>query len=282
MKYINKNITYRFNYVICLLLILFSLVAVGCAGQTPEKVALSPSVQLAHVRSGQGQPVILLQAGLGDGASSWSGIVPELAALSTVVAYDRPGYGGSTVTTGPRDPCTIAREAHALLATLHLPPPYVLVGHSLGGLYQYAFARLYPQDVAGLVLLDATHPRHLASMRQHNPGTALFVTGLVNMTGALPLSGPTAAEFQAQTTCLDAFEHLPPLNLPVRVLVHTRSSWLADSELEATFAALTRDWLRLTGATMAQRVPQAGHYIHHDQPEAAVRAVAELVQAARR
>ena len=136
--------------------------------------------------------------------------------------------------------------------------------------------------MAGLVLLDATHPRHLASMRQHNPGTALFVTGLVNMTGALPLSGPTAAEFQAQTTCLDAFEHLPPLNLPVRVLVHTRSSWLADSELEATFAALTRDWLRLTGATMAQRVPQAGHYIHHDQPEAAVRAVAELVQAARR
>jgi len=282
MKYLNENMYSRFNRIVCLLLFLLSLVAVGCAGQAPETVALSPSVQLAHVRSGQGAPAIVLQAGLGDGASSWSGILPALAALSTVVAYDRPGYGGSTAITGPRDPCTIAREAHALLASLHVAPPYVLVGHSLGGLYQYAFARLYPQDVAGLVLLDATHPRHLASMRQSNPGTARFVTGLVSMAGALPLSGPMAAEFQAQTTCLDALEHLPPLNLPVRVLVHTRSSWLADSELEATFAALTRDWLRLTGATAVQRVPQAGHYIHHDQPETAVRAVAELVQATRR
>ncbi|MBK7417536.1 MAG: alpha/beta hydrolase [Dechloromonas sp.] len=60
-------------------------------------------------------------------------------------AYDRPGYGSNPASNTPRDPCTIATELRDQLRSAGLPPPYVLVGHSLGGLYQYVFARLYPE-----------------------------------------------------------------------------------------------------------------------------------------
>ena len=70
------------------------------------------------------------------------GVMEELASGQAVFAYDRPGYAGNPASEAPRDPCTVAAELRAQLRTAGLQPPYVLVGHSLGGLYQYVFARL--------------------------------------------------------------------------------------------------------------------------------------------
>ena len=69
-------------------------------------------------------------------------MMEELASGQAVFAYDRPGYAGNPASEAPRDPCTVAAELRAQLRTAGLQPPYVLVGHSLGGLYQYVFARL--------------------------------------------------------------------------------------------------------------------------------------------
>src|SRR5574343_1205197 len=114
-------------------------------------------------------PTVVLQAGLGDGQSAWRPVLPALQQLGPVFAYDRPGYGSAASVDGARDPCTIARELHALLQQQQVAPPYLLVGHSIGGLYQYVYARLYPQEVAGMVLLDPTHTEHWASMQQQVP-----------------------------------------------------------------------------------------------------------------
>jgi glucans biosynthesis protein C len=120
----------------------------GCAAAAPLQ------------RSGQGTPAVVFQSGLGDGPDVWRTVLPRVQAVTTAVALQRPGYGGSALPPGSRDACTIAAEQRAALQTAGIAPPYVLVGHSLGGLYQYVYARLYPHDVAALVLVDPTHPEH--------------------------------------------------------------------------------------------------------------------------
>lgn len=100
--------------------------------------------------------MIVLDAGLGDWSPSWIRIQLRLASRTTVCAYDRAGYGFSDPASSPRTSDAIARELHDLLHAANLPAPYVLVGHSFGGLNVLAFAQRYRRDVAGLVLVDGT------------------------------------------------------------------------------------------------------------------------------
>ncbi len=107
---------------------------------------------------GSGRPVVVLDAGLGDWSPSWIPIQRRLALRTTVCAYDRAGYGFSDPASSPRTSFTIARELHDLLHAANLPAPYVLVGHSFGGLDVQAFTEMYRRDVAGLVFVDGTPP----------------------------------------------------------------------------------------------------------------------------
>jgi pimeloyl-ACP methyl ester carboxylesterase len=110
------------------------------------------------VRAGEGLkgPTVILEAGLTATSTSWAWVQPEVAKFAPVIAYDRAGLGWSDAGERPRDGRQIAKELHALLAAMKLPPPYVLVGHSLGGSFMRVFAGLYPDEVAGLVLIDAS------------------------------------------------------------------------------------------------------------------------------
>ena len=104
---------------------------------------------LAYSKMGNGGPTIVFQSGLGDGKDSWSPIASSLARGSQVFAYDRPGYGDSKESAAPRDPCSIATELRAALHQAGVRPPFLLVGHSIGGIYQYAFARMYARRCVG-------------------------------------------------------------------------------------------------------------------------------------
>src|SRR5215212_11484516 len=109
--------------------------------------------------TGSGSPTVILEPGQG-GASSDSGwVAPTLARDSTVCVYDRAGRGWSDPADGPQDATRIAADLHTLLERAQVPEPYVLAGHSSGGLYVQTFAANYPDQVAGLVLLDSTAPR---------------------------------------------------------------------------------------------------------------------------
>ncbi|HEY7361815.1 MAG TPA: alpha/beta fold hydrolase [Streptosporangiaceae bacterium] len=104
------------------------------------------------------QPVVILEQGGGGNSLAWFLLQPEVARAAAVCAYDRAGMGWSEPGPAPRDGRQIAAELQRLLHNAGLAGPYVLVGHSFGGLYVRAFAAEFPQEVAGLVLLDATHP----------------------------------------------------------------------------------------------------------------------------
>jgi len=104
--------------------------------------------------SGSGGPAVVLQSGLGESSSSWSRIAPAVAASTTVCVYDRAGHGRSDEASGPQDGIALATDLHTLLQRAGVPGPYVLVGHSSGGPYVRLFAARYPDEVAGMVLLD--------------------------------------------------------------------------------------------------------------------------------
>ncbi len=103
-------------------------------------------------------PTVVMDAGLGESSLTWWSVTPQAAQFARVCTFDRPGYGWSD--PGPRSASAQDRneELHALLHNARVPPPYVLVGHSLGGAYAYGYAQRYPDEVAGLVLVDPRHP----------------------------------------------------------------------------------------------------------------------------
>jgi len=106
----------------------------------------------------QGGPTVVLEAASGGSSPDWCLVQPEIAKFTRVCSYDRAGLGWSDSSPRPRSMPQIAEDLSNLLAGAGIEGPYVLVGHSLGGLYVQYLARRHPGRVAGLVLVDAAHP----------------------------------------------------------------------------------------------------------------------------
>ena len=109
--------------------------------------------------TGSGSPTVVLEPGLGETSMGWVRIAPVVAADTRVCVYDRAGRGWSEAAED-RQGADVAAELHTLLHRANEPGPYVLAGHSFGGLYVRSFAAQYPDEVAGLVLVDSTTPAH--------------------------------------------------------------------------------------------------------------------------
>jgi len=105
--------------------------------------------------TGEGSPTVVLESGLGDASFYWARISEAVASTTRVCVYDRAGRGWSESAPGPQDGMAIAADLHTLLSKSGNAGPYVLVGHSSGGVYVRIFAAEYPDDVVGMVLLDS-------------------------------------------------------------------------------------------------------------------------------
>lgn len=111
--------------------------------------------RLHVIVQGEGCPTVVMDAGLAHVSAVWNFVQPEVAQFTRVCTFDRAGHAWSQHGPFPRTSWQICRELHALLANARIEGPYVLVGHSFGGLNMYLYASMYPEEVAGLVLLDA-------------------------------------------------------------------------------------------------------------------------------
>ena len=114
----------------------------GCASLSGHQVAATNEGQVEISEIVKTGPVVVFEAGLAGHKEVWNKVFPEIAKTNTVFAYNRPGVGRSTATTRPRDAATMVEDLRALLRKQDLPPPYILVGHSAGGLYLQLFASL--------------------------------------------------------------------------------------------------------------------------------------------
>ncbi len=128
--------------------------------QQGKSVSLGPgfdNLSLSIDCRGQGNPTVILDSGLGVPAVGWNPVQMEVAKFTRVCSYDRAGYGWSGATSLPRTSVEIAKELHALLEAANEKGPYILVGHSFGGFNVRVYNGQYPNDVAGVVLVDASH-----------------------------------------------------------------------------------------------------------------------------
>jgi pimeloyl-ACP methyl ester carboxylesterase len=108
--------------------------------------------------TGQGSPAILLDSGLGDDFTTWAKVQPELSRVTRVCSYDRAGFGWSQTRPGRRDANTISAELHDLVSVASVPRPFILMGHSIAGLYLRSYAGHYLSDLAGLIFVDGATP----------------------------------------------------------------------------------------------------------------------------
>jgi pimeloyl-ACP methyl ester carboxylesterase len=147
------------------LCLLACCVAVGCgqASEPPAPRLVGAPGKLIGIGGGRslfvhcvgsGSPTVVLEAGFGAGTSAWRDVQPQLGRAARTCAYDRAGTGNSVAPPGVRDARDEVADLRRLLGRAGIAPPYVLVGHSYGGVVARVFARLWPRETAGLVLVD--------------------------------------------------------------------------------------------------------------------------------
>jgi pimeloyl-ACP methyl ester carboxylesterase len=132
--------------------------------------------------TGTGSPTVVLEPGLGEPSTAMAWIAPDVATTTRVCVYDRAGRGWSDSASAPQDGVEVATDLHTLLARAGEGGPFVLAGHSAGGIYVLNFARLFPEQVAGVVLLDSMHPEQYWKL----PSYAIFYDGFRRAVGVFP------------------------------------------------------------------------------------------------
>ncbi len=266
--------------------------------------------------TGDRSPTIVLISGLGTNALVWRLVQPEVAKFTHVVSYDRAGLGSSTPTETPRTPANIAAELYDLLLVAKIPPPYILVGHSMGGVHARAFVRAYADEVAGLVLVDSSHEQQTDRLPpklledDQRIWEARFAPLLAatheqlqdayrqQPRGPLPPEVYEADIARIQPSVIatiarerDAYWNnrgaLPPASLgdlPLLVLTNVSPSPFATGEFNIGWGAVwqaLQDELAALSSRAEHRRVEGSHFLHVDNPIAVVAAIHDLVERVR-
>ena len=197
---------------------------------------------------------------------SWQDMEHRLSCLST---------GTSTEASGPRDGNAITEELRRNLREKGIPPPYVLVGHSLGGLYMQLYARRYPEDVAGLVLVDSTHPEQLkgAGAKDNWPTWLKLMFDI-------SLSSAASKELEALAATGAAMLALPPLIGKPVVVLSAQQPMSETSELARDANAKRSDIVHLHPCAKQVWV-DSGHAIPLEKPDAVIATIHEVLHSVR-
>lgn len=249
----------------------------GCATTLPSTVTETVQQrQVEYVLQGQGTPAVIFENGLAAKIHTWAKILPDVSRDTTTFAYNRPSYGASEDIQTPRDGEHVVNELRALLQAKGLRPPYILVGHSMGGLYMQYFARRYPQEVAGVVLVDSTHPAQFQGQGAPEKWPGLGRTGF-----NLLLSTTQKREFDLANTTGEEITHLPSfIGKPVVVLSALQP--LAEkSALMDDANAKRADIARLFPGSKQVWV-DSGHFIQWEKPKAVINAIRDVMAAGQR
>ncbi len=248
--------------------------------QPPARIASVGNDTLSYSIVGSGSPAIVLINGAGVGMLGWYRLYPAVAELGTVIAYDRPGVGGSSRPHEPQTGNAVVTSLHRLLAEIGIRPPYVLVGHSFGGLYANLFARLHSQDVSGVLFLEATASEDIGVIQRHQGTVAKALGAIMDSLVRRNLNEEVQHEnvTVAQIAAAPAFPAIP-----VRVISGGKQppSWL--------FSAAARKLRDEHQMRLAQLSPlgkriiaaRSGHFPQMSEPEVVLRALAELCEAVR-
>lgn len=263
----------RTALVLCLVLAFSGCAAVPMGLRHNEIV---DGNSISYVTTRGGAPTVVFESGLGDGLSVWGEVYSAVGAFSNVFAYSRPGYSAGISKISFGDERT-ARDSAELLSRLldetDIPGPYVLVGHSIGGLYMLEFARRNPEKVAGLVLVDARLPGFTERCEEAGispclpPASALVMAPLhveAEVRGIRPSerSAPAAGELG---------------DMPAILLAATKPPPGAPRDAQRFWLAVQEDYAASMRNGRVRIAEGSGHYIQRDAPALVVEAIREMV-----
>lgn len=253
---------------------------------------------------GEGNITIVLDAGMGDGLLAWSKVIPDISRVAKIFAYDRAGLGWSEKSPNSRTSLQVVEELYILLKKSNIKGPLILVGHSFGGLNMQLFAKKYPDDVVGLILVDSAHDNEKEKLSQTSfMHKAIFKTGMWAAPIGVPrlylsLNNPEEQALKStvkhQYTSLDEStnyaESLDILKktkkdfgqLPLTVIA--RNSPSATLEKSKKKSLRNIEWAKLQ-EELAQRSSNGElifsenrhHSIHRSQPEIVIKAIVKMI-----
>jgi pimeloyl-ACP methyl ester carboxylesterase len=249
--------------------------------------------ELAFYCMGTGSPTVILETGLGAESNEWDAIQRSIGAITRVCRYDRAGRGASDAAPGsPRSASELVEDLRTLLIATRVTGPYILVGHSFGGLLVRLFAHRYPAEVCGLLLVDAMHEDQFTVI-----GTAL-PPPTPNDTRALcdfrefwtvgwrnPKSTAEGIDF------VSSFREVQQIRsfgqLPVHIITAAtalNSPFMPEQSraaLQALWFDLQRQFLGSSSIATQSYASDSGHFVQRDAPETVVEAIGMLIERSR-
>ncbi|MEL6641703.1 MAG: alpha/beta hydrolase [Pseudomonadota bacterium] len=235
--------------------LLFGLV--GCGAELGEP----------QVARGNGGPTVVFEAGLGDGAESWTAVRSRLPDSVGTFAWSRAGYGGLGLldwetwpgdADGRRSGREVASQLMRELTKQGVEPPFVLVGHSLGGTYALSFAKAYPGSVAGIVLVDPRLPGFTAECQAQNLSNCTPPAALTLLMGETE-----RAELRGMPETEASLRDLAFLNgIPVTVMSAGRGGLGISDDFQNAWIAYAEAFAERLPQARYVHVPSSGHYIH--------------------
>ena len=252
---------------------------------------------------GSGSPVVVFESGLGGTALDWSRVQPDVAKFTKACSYDRAGYGFSGPGPRPRNSVRIVRELNKLLGYGGAAPPYVLVGHSFGGLSVSLYARSFPNKTAGMVLVDAAHEEQFRRFERANVGPLLprssrFIIGNhLQVSKHLPdhlqiLARHLAAQPAAVASLYSELRHFrtsaaqvraahPMPHVPLVVITHRIDENADPTALDREWLGLQKDLAALSSRGRLVMAQTDEHYIQLRTPEVVVEAIRAVIEETR-
>ena len=268
------------------LLLLIPLTLVGCSMAMVRPLAEKQTAdigghRLEYVVAGEGNPVIVFLSGYGaDIDTSWGRVFPEVKTFSTTIAYNRFNYGNSDKVDAPQTGAEIVASLQRLLGEKGLSPPYVLVGHSLGGVYAQLFARQYPKEISGVVLIDSSHPDQEEMRRAQEGAIRRALSGTIYWIDSVtqPRRHTEITAFAETASQIRAAPPFPDVPLIVISAGKEPPSWLVGDGFSQIFQENQRRLVALSPQGRQIIAQQSGHFVQNDEPELVVQAIREVVE----
>ncbi|MEA2144072.1 MAG: hypothetical protein QOI64_2502 [Solirubrobacteraceae bacterium] len=236
--------------------------------------ALLADGPVEYVMAGDGTPAVVLLGGFGLPIEGWALVLAQLAEISTVLAYNRRGFGASAEPQQPQTATVVVDVLHELLDAVALAPPYVVVGHGLGGLHANLFARRFPDETAGVVLLEPAHPSDEFDERRLR-----FLPRSYRPRGSRKGARRHYEQhFLAETA--REIEHAGPFpDVPLTVVSGSRTPprWTTSPQQIRTHATRQRQLVGLSARGTHVVAPASGQFPQVTDPAIVVSAVREIV-----
>ncbi len=227
--------------------------------------------------SGQGAPTIVMLGGAGSTLEGWFKLFPGIEALGTVLTYDRPGVGGSARPREPQMGTTVILQLRSLLREIGARPPFLLVGHSFGGLHANLFARVYPEETCGVLFLEATAPEDVMNMKRHRSGLQRAVAGLLDRFSPPDPNDEISNEEETVAEIAEA-PAFPPI--PVTVLSGGRRlpRWMVSGAAQQERARNQEVLARLSPLGERVIAARSAHFPQMSEPERVLEALSALIR----